>query len=279
MSLETDSLGMIRKSAWFPMGAMTVAVLCAATYHFAYGDEYRRVPRPVDGRGIRLAPPRDPSVCVLWGKNLNYFAKQDKPLSCDRPVDPQFKGLSRPEWTKLDPREHIALVRKLDRLLFYDNPLRPRRAFVEEEWRKRLEGRFREGSVELWTSRLDLNGDGHPEIVLRYGSLPCEPRRGKPAMSPGGKFFFVTDEAMEHVQEVTVSGHGAELLIYERRIYAEWIGQSGDAWLNEFSSGVPPAKPSVCHERFLPEQCPIGERPHFAFVRVCQYGFRPTDSH
>ena len=163
-------------------------------------------------------------------------------------------------------------------MLFYDLPPGMGREFVEEEWRRRLEERFAEGSVSLKVVDLDLNGDGYPEKVLRYGDLPCEPKRGKPATSPGGSHYFVVDASFTHLQRVNMQAQGAELVLYKGRVYAEWIGWTGTAMLNEFSGGPPPAFPSVCHKRFLPQQCPPDERPHFAFVPICRYDFGLTGS-
>jgi hypothetical protein len=254
-------------------GALALAVGLSGA---AGADEYRRAFK--DDRGQPIPGPRDPTACEIWGKNLNYFAKRNEPLSCARPIAPTLKALTRPDWRALQPREHIDLLRRLDRMLFYDLPPGMGREFVEEEWRRRLEERFTEGSVSLKVADLDLNGDGYPEKVLRYGDLPCEPRRGKPATSPGGSHYFVVDPSLAHLQRVNMLAQGAELVIYEGHVYAEWIGWTGTAFLNKFYGGPPPKVPTVCQMRFLPDKCPPIERPEFNFVPACRYEFYLTGS-
>ena len=263
------------------LGFLPVCLLCATLLLWAgstVADQYRQVAVPRDGRGIAFAPPEDPSVCVLWGKNLNYFAKRNAPLSCERPIAPKFSELSRPNWRKLDPRQHIDLLRKLDRALFYDLPAGMGRPFVEEQWRQRLGERLDEGSIGLSVVDLDLNADGSPEKVVKYKELKCAPNRGEPRPGIRVVHYFVFDEGMTQSQQVTILGFGADLLLYKGHVYAEWIDDDGDAWLDEFFGGPPPGSPSECYRRFMPDRCPEDQRPDFAFVRVCQYKFQLVPS-
>ena len=56
--------------------------------------------------------PEDPQVCNVYLRNLRHFARLNTPMSCERPVAPQFRKLIQAvAWEDLNPREYPDLFR------------------------------------------------------------------------------------------------------------------------------------------------------------------------
>src|ERR1700675_3339830 len=72
-----------------PIGSFVLlGVLCSGV---AQAGQLTLVMKPVDGRGIPYAPPRDNTVCSAYLKNLNSFSPDISSMECGRPVEPRFK--------------------------------------------------------------------------------------------------------------------------------------------------------------------------------------------
>lgn len=244
----------------------------------AFADEYKRVIAPVDYRNMPWPPPRDKTLCREFGKALNFYAHMNRPLFCERPIPPQMQDFQRPPWQMLDPIEHLDLLRRLDRYLFWDGAgvLGPKREFSEDAWRTRVERNHRENRIKLGLAKIDLNADGHPETVLRYENrFPCEPERGKPKLfypSPSEVNYFVVDDKLSVFQKVVILGFGAELFTYKGQVYFEWVTQDGGIRVTE-RMNPRVGKDSGCYMRFDPGNCPADQRPDFTFDEVCEYVF------
>ncbi|HTT08476.1 MAG TPA: hypothetical protein VMH34_06760 [Gammaproteobacteria bacterium] len=77
-----------------------------------YADDYLLDPAPVYYQGTAhvetpYEKPTDSGVCELYLENLRYFAKQNIPMSCDRPIAPHLKKkIHDVAWENLDPARY-----------------------------------------------------------------------------------------------------------------------------------------------------------------------------
>ena len=255
-----------------------VLLMLAAPHTFA--DSYERVITPVDGRNMPYGGPRDATLCGNFGKVLNFYAAKNQPLTCERPIPPQMQDFQRPQWQSLNPLEHIDLLRKLDRYLFYDGKgvLGPKREFIEQEWRALVGRNYKQHRIKLSLAKVDLNSDGEPENILKFESrFPCNPTRGKPDSEPGGVHYFVMDETLTYFQKVIILGYGADFFVYRNNAYFDWVTRDGDVWVTE--ALAPRAKKDFgCHMHFDPKACPVDQRPIFSFVPVCNYIYQSPEN-
>jgi hypothetical protein len=82
-------------------------------------DDYLLDPAPVYYQGTahvetQYEKPVDPDVCKLYLKNLRFFAKQNAPMSCERPIAPQLQEqLRNVEWENLDPSKYPDLFQAM----------------------------------------------------------------------------------------------------------------------------------------------------------------------
>lgn len=78
-------------------------------------DEYVLVKQDPEQTGEYLSHIEpDPQVCQLYQDNLNYFAHQNTPMSCNRPIAPQFKNrIQEVEWEDLKPADYPELFRQV----------------------------------------------------------------------------------------------------------------------------------------------------------------------
>lgn len=78
-------------------------------------DEYVLVKQDPEQTGeylVDIEP--DPAVCKLYEENLNHFAHQNVPMSCNRPIALQFKNrIQEVEWEDLKPADYPELFRQL----------------------------------------------------------------------------------------------------------------------------------------------------------------------
>jgi hypothetical protein len=259
--------------AWMGRGALVIMVsltsLCGAV-----ADEFRATKiflYPGEGSEIK---PSDPSICRLWGQNLNYFARKNRALSCARPIAPKLSTqLSRPDWKILKPRDSIDLIRRLDAILFLDR--RSQSQPVDEKlWREGLDKTIAAGDIDLRIADIDLVGSDHPERVIRYFSNECRPVRGGAPLGERLGEYFVSNERMTVIMRLSVAQGAADLLLYRGKLYAELVDEFGNAWVFEFFDGGPQTE--ECQQRFLPETC-ADQRPEWSFVQGCKYEFHRND--
>lgn len=137
---------------------------------------YQRNPTPVDFRGMPVIVEKETrTMCKGFEKLLNSKGPYKKPLFCelytDELFDPvKFPDFKRPDWERLDPRKHEALVRELDYLQSHPTP-EYRHRLDEETWRKAFEARMKDGRLAIYktTVNRDLDGDrDKPDVLIRY---------------------------------------------------------------------------------------------------------------
>jgi len=57
-------------------------------------------------------------VCEAYKKNLNSFDLHNEyVMACERKLSPQFTDFKKPEWRKMDLRENIELLKKIELFL------------------------------------------------------------------------------------------------------------------------------------------------------------------
>lgn len=80
-----------------------------------HADEYVSVNQDLEKTGEYLSHIEpDQVVCELYQKNLNYFAHQNVPMSCNRPIASQFKNrIQEVEWEDLKPADYPELFRQV----------------------------------------------------------------------------------------------------------------------------------------------------------------------
>lgn len=206
----------------------------------SYADLYKRVVPFVDDRNVPIPLPKNKTVCQDYLKLLNYHARKNVPLSCERPIPPGWTNFSQPEWKELDLKENEELLKKIDR--FYRNyryfVSSYEKDFDEEKWLARIQYFLDSQSAYLYQTEIDLNGDGRLETVVKYVIEPfCEPRRGDPDLySDGPVLFFVIDETnswgIRHLRGLVGN---VDILFYQGEVFLSSIDVYGNIYLNEVS--------------------------------------------
>jgi uncharacterized protein YecT (DUF1311 family) len=215
-------------------------------------------------------------LCQGFEKNINSLGPLKNPLLCERPLNPNFKDFSKPEWTKLDPGEHIELIKKMDISLDYSGYKAP--PFDETIWRQRLDSRLTR--IGLALTKVDLNKDGYPEILIKFNrSGPCdaasETHLGLIAESIR---YFVTDEKFSEIMELGPWAWGGELLVHQGIAYFSQVHRKTESYKyllvlhepNEYH-GDPN---NLCELRFMPDKCSTGTRPRFPFGPICKFKYQ-----
>lgn len=162
-------------------------------------DKYVLVEQDPDQTGeliVDIEP--DPEVCKLYEENLNYFAYQNVPMSCNRPIAPQFKDrIKEVEWEDLKPADYPELFRQLVLYMSGGRDKSPDDLKRHEATVATREYVFRRAKLELsgelqWEG--PIYGLSHPQqyysgkyYIVQYGSNstdtqnpvePCKPVRG-----------------------------------------------------------------------------------------------------
>ena len=117
---------MIGKPRLFPTTATEVSTLLAVVSLIcvaspaARADDYALARFPqvgvkrLDEMTMPLAKMQDPTVCQTYLKNLRHFAQQNVPMSCERPIAPDYRDRIRHvEMEDLDPHRHPKLFNAL----------------------------------------------------------------------------------------------------------------------------------------------------------------------
>jgi hypothetical protein len=211
-----------------PTAALTlIALMALVSSGIALGQPLRLVERPTDARGIAYAPPRDPTVCDAYLRNLNALP-EDSLYACTRGLDPASTGFTQPHWEPLDPAKHVELIRKIERRKYPKNPQ------TDEEWLARFQSRLREHSVALSVAELDvLNADGVPEKVLRYEPLgACRPDSPAHRRGVAAEYFVIDAQLKDFVppfdrRTFLIPGVRHHAFIYQGKVYFDFISDSG----------------------------------------------------
>ncbi len=233
-------------------------ILKAFNNNISKHDEYILVEQDLDETTdylFHIEP--DPKVCQLYQENLNYFANQNMPLSCNRPIVPQLKSrIQEVEWEDLKPSDYPELFRQF---VLIESSGRDKSPEILKDHAQQVATReylFRRAKLELTGKTWRYFGEsfglpyhmGSPLeyftgkfFVIQYGPndkdvnspvLPCKPIRGGNYSSL--KFYLVNDIMNGVINYLSTSVKGAyageKLLLIDGKLYAETI--SGDATID-----------------------------------------------
>jgi len=236
--------------------------------------------RPKDAHGKPDIIPTSEvtKLCRGLERNINSLGSLRNPLLCERPLNPEFNAFTKPKWTKLDPNSHIELIKKMDIALNYSRHKAPSfDAVAEEQWRAKLQKRLE--SIELAIAKVDLNGDGNAETVIKYSRSPCNDESAKhPGIAHTGVVYLVTDDNFSEVMLLNSYTANGEIFIHQGSAYftqAEYMLPSEEYLLVVQQPVAYNGDPnSLCDLRFLPHKCPTNQRPRFGYATVCKLIFK-----
>jgi len=139
-----------------------LVILLLSTFPSAYGGQYRLI----KGEGIE--------VCEAYAKNLNSFENRF-PMWCERKLNPAMSDFSKPLWEKMDPREHMDLLKTIERdfdfLLFGDINRNLK------EWERYTNGKIEIAHLRMWQTRVDINNDGQADNLIKLHEGDCPSTR------------------------------------------------------------------------------------------------------
>ncbi|MGH8708268.1 MAG: hypothetical protein ACREVD_09435 [Burkholderiales bacterium] len=252
---------------------VAAAISLVAFSGMGWAGEYRWIKYP---KPDIYPSPEIAKLCQGFEKNVNSLGPLKDPLLCERPFNPNFKDFSKPQWTTLDPRQHIALIKKMDNVVTYSGYKAP--PFDERAWRERLDKRL--PRIGLALTKVDLNGDEYPEVLIRFNRRePCDFVSAKHlGLTAASIVYFVTDEKFSEVMQLGPWAWGAELFVHQ-----------GTAYFSQVHYKTPPDEylmlvhhplayhgdpTNLCQLRFMPDKCPAGTRPRFAYATSCKLKYR-----
>jgi hypothetical protein len=104
-------------------------------------------------------------ICVPYTRNLNQFRRLDFNI-CDPRLSDKYPQFTRPPW------EEIPFDLGLAETIFKNPPVSPQNAERWwQAWLKASEALRAEGKVKLWGTRIDIDGDGVVETIVRLDHL------------------------------------------------------------------------------------------------------------
>ena len=141
-------------------------MLCAVSIGAAAAKE----PKPdagSQGKFVGTYEATDNPVCKLFTRNLNEF--RYLPFnSCNPRLSPKFPEFSRPIWEEI-PFD-LALAEKVVKGRYGDlsrDDYGEQAARQWSSWRDRTEAFRRAGKAHMWRTRIDFDGDGKEETIIR----------------------------------------------------------------------------------------------------------------
>jgi len=109
-------------------------------------------------------------VCEAYQKNLNSFDLHNEyVMACERKLSPQFTDFKKPEWRKMDLRENIELLKRIE--LFLGNYVVTSNNI--EGWEEYIESRIKEEYISIDLCQIDINNDGKKENLIKYNDGSC----------------------------------------------------------------------------------------------------------
>jgi hypothetical protein len=224
-----------------------------------------------EGVGTNVLPllPENLELCQAYERNLNAFANLPYPLACERPIHPDMKDFSTPVWQTLDPHNHVELIKKMDRLLFYRwHP----ENFHEQQWTERLKQRLAENRITLRLTRVDvmrsdkqygLPPDGIPENLLQYDYRgdPCDPTDERWLKYPQGISYFVVNDELTEIHELPGIPQPLGVFLYKGQVYFDALSRS--EWDDAFTRKLP----KIQYEVYLLKPVGPGTAP------ICRYRY------
>lgn len=251
-------------------GCVVGSILLMSYSAIAGSDDYRWVQYPQDKESQLI--PVDPSICKLYEQNLRYFARKNIPMSCSRPIAPQFKSkIKDVDWEDLDPGKYPELL--------YAIVTKNRNYFIgksEELIQRDLASIRREIKLGIYAFRrakLSLagrltfgqpNSPIEPYWIVQYGVnrfsvtnpeevFRCEPRRGGVHFASTPDLYVVSADTMQLIGTIGVtrfpSSEGQHIKLINGKIFVENLFPSGRIELNQVDEAIPMTD-TVCKFEF-----------------------------
>ena len=156
-------------------------------------------------------------VCAAYEKNLARFAHVPYGMACRRKLDPML-GFTRPKWERLDMMKHAELVRDIFRHLRWEDTIKKNgRPWIEQVREMVARGE----TLEL--TRVDIDGDGKPDNLVRFGrEPPCNPREEVVSYGGSGLRLMVADATLTKLLRISngISAKG-DIIMYKNRVYSD----------------------------------------------------------
>jgi hypothetical protein len=249
---------------------LCVSLLAIAHGPWALADTYSIDPAPAYSQGTAhisedYGAPHDPAACDLYLRSLQYSARRNLPMSCDRPVAPLLLDkISRVTWEDLDPDKYPELFRALvaKKRLSWPNPA----TAAEVDWQRgflmQKEFVFQRAKLPL-VGRPNFEGENKSTEVrtfwlVRYGPntvsvgkrlFHCTPTRGG-FQEVDFPLVYLATEDLGRLYGNLVSfadGEGPRsLLIINGRPYVEEILYDGDIRLSDLLLEFPVILKPAC---------------------------------
>ena len=154
-------------------------------------------------------------VCEAYEKNLARFAYEPYGMACGRKLDPAL-GFTRPRWERLDPWKHQELMKEINRVQGWNRPV----DIDPNDWEGLLK-RIIEWGLVVELARVDLDGDGKPENIVRTGKKdwPCDAKEEIKKGSMGRKRMMIVDPALTKVEATIIPPD--DVFLYKGRVYSD----------------------------------------------------------
>ena len=207
-------------------------------------------------------------VCEAYLSNLNSFPKHP-PMVCERPLNPKFSGLSKPQWQPVDVWTNRHLLRETIRQhpsnqAYSDEEFEKRDPY--DKWEANLQERMKERVMTFGTAVLDVDRDGETETVLRFDTgFPCDPTNESTFANPGrGIELYVLSPDRRQIDRTKtaltfpIAGGRPDLFLFRGQVYAtSWTGnlgfQDGTLYVDTPFVTKPIRTPALrpCHYKFV----------------------------
>ena len=248
-------------------------------YLIAQADDYRLDAEPQYTTGtahtvMDFETPSDPEACQIYLRNLRYYARLNTPMSCERPIAPQYKAnIQLVEWENLNPTEYPKLFAAIVTKVSYgsDNT----KEAIDYRAKEVLKGIsvFRRAKLELTSTFFNdetqkLNNKAETFHIVQYGPNVIDPKNPEPvwrckSRRGGGPendqfalHLYIASADLKHLKSDLVDYMqngitGEHLRIINDRPYVESVAKNGYITLMQIRTEWPIGLDSVCGFEFL----------------------------
>lgn len=232
MNTNNNTQGGTMKQKSLSFLFFTIAVLSAnaAFSDAAQAGRYELAKYIPTGVHVDKSPiyPENLELCKAYEGNLNSFPEIREPFACERPLNPELKAFSKPEWKELDASKYVELLVEIERVKYRQYT----RAYPFDElgYRKGIQENIRQGRIRLKVAELDIvpspssdnrGPDGISEKVLRVerGDPKCDPTDDKWRRSPPVKEYFIVDNELTKVENFSTLMQTMDIFLYKGKVY------------------------------------------------------------
>lgn len=220
-------------------------VACIVVANAAHAWEYKllRHNHPEEGLYSDFVT----GVCTAMEENFKRYKDRPYGMACHRELDPAL-GFTRPKWESLDIAKHIPLTIAIIKYARLESWLPP----DPKQWEARLKEMAEKENLTLELTRIDLNRDGKPDNLVRFGyGWPCDPKEEIETSTKRWnkhRRLLVIDLALTNVDDSLSRGTAVhdDVFLYKGIIYTDtfsglttWIRNGrqhdGTYWISEFS--------------------------------------------